>query len=156
VSCARGGHNIHLTLNFILLTSGIVLIFTGVALLGFYRIHMLEVINIEFLVVPLLFVIGGAFALLTSIFGFYSVNREDSCLMVAYSVMLAVHFLILIGGIVSAVRLLFDIQMGLLDADVVPELAIYETDAWVSYKWNTMQSKYDYAYTKRHAARIRY
>jgi hypothetical protein len=36
---------------------------------------------------------------------------------------------------------MFDIQMGLFTADVMPELMRYDTDSWVSYKWDTMQSK---------------
>ncbi len=35
---------------------------------------------------------------------------------------------------------MFDIQVGLFDADVIPELDRYETDAYVSYKWDTLQS----------------
>ncbi len=67
--------------------------------------------------------------------------REDSCLMVTYAVFLSLEFLVLLAGIVASVRLLFDIQTGLLDADVVPELTMYDTDPWVRYKWDTLQSK---------------
>ena len=50
-------------------------------------------------------------------------------------------FLLLLGGVVASVKLIVDIKMGLLNANVVPELARYETDAWVSYKWDTMQRR---------------
>ncbi len=57
------------------MTASLVLIGTGAGLMGFYRIHMLEVITVEFLIVPLILVIGGIFTLLTSIFGFYVTFR---------------------------------------------------------------------------------
>ena len=31
---------------------------------------------------------------------------------------------------------------GLFDADVIPELSYYESDPWVRYKWDTLQSKF--------------
>ena len=61
--------------------------------------------------------------------------------MVTYSVLMALQFLLLLGGVVASVKLIVDIKMGLLNANVVPELARYETDAWVSYKWDTMQRR---------------
>ena len=67
--------------------------------------------------------------------------KEDACLMVTYAVVIGVEFLLLVTGIVATVRLLFIIQTGLFDADVIPELTLYETDPWVRYKWDTMQSK---------------
>ena len=30
-------------------------------------------------------------------------------------------------------------QVGFLNADVMPELSSYETDSWVRYKWDTIQ-----------------
>ena len=63
--------------------------------------------------------------------------------MVTYSVFLALQFLMLLSGIVATVRLLFDIQTGLFDADVIPELAMYESDPWVRYKWDTLQSEFE-------------
>ena len=47
----------------------------------------------------------------------------------------------LLGAIVSSVKLIVDIKMGLMSANVVPELARYETDGWVAYKWDTMQRR---------------
>jgi CD63 antigen len=142
-SCGEhGGRNLHVIINFLLLVSSLVLVGTGAALMGFYRIHMLEIITIEFLIVPLFLLIGGILALITAIFGMYTATREDSCLMITYSVFLALQFLLLIGGIVAAVRLIFDIQIGLFDGNVVPELSRYETDSWVKYKWDTMQREF--------------
>ncbi len=61
--------------------------------------------------------------------------------MVTYAVFLSLEFIVLIAGIIASVRLLFDIQTGLFDADVIPELGMYETDPWVRYKWDTLQSE---------------
>ena len=86
-------------------------------------------------------VVGGVTTLLAALFGFYVTLKEDSCLMVTYAVVMSVEFLILVTGIVSTVRLLFIIQTGLFDADVIPELTLYETDPWIRYKWDTLQSR---------------
>jgi hypothetical protein len=42
-SCAHGGRNLHGIINMVLLTSSLLLIGTGAGLMGFYRIHLLEV-----------------------------------------------------------------------------------------------------------------
>jgi hypothetical protein len=96
--------------------------------------------NIIFLLFQIL-VVGGVTTLFAALFGFYVTMKEDSCLMVTYAVIIAFEFLLLVTGIVATVRLLFIIQTGLFDADVIPELTLYETDPWVRYKWDTMQSK---------------
>ena len=75
--------------------------------------------------------------------------KEDACLMVTYAVVIGVEFLLLVTGIVATVRLLFIIQTGLFDADVIPELTLYETDPWVRYKWDTMQSKNPSTYIRQ-------
>ena len=35
-----------------------------------------------------------------------------------------------------------DIQIGFLNAEVIPELMRYETESWVRYKWDTLQREY--------------
>ena len=39
-------------------------------------------------------------------------------------------------------RLIIEIQIGFLNAEVIPELTRYETESWVRYKWDTLQSEY--------------
>ena len=129
-------------INITLLISSLILMGTGASLMGFYRIQMLEVITIDFLVVPTVLTGGGIFTLLVAIFGMVAVAKEDYCLMITYSILVALDFLILLGGIVSSVRLLFDIQVGFLNADVIPELSSYETNTWVQYKWDTIQREF--------------
>ena len=74
-TCFKGGRSLQVLINMVLLVSSLVLIGTGAGLLGFYRIHMLDVITIEFLIVPLILVVGGIFTMLTSLFGFYVAFR---------------------------------------------------------------------------------
>ena len=118
-------------INIVLLVSSLILIGTGASLMGFYRIQMLEVITIDFVIVPTVLTGGGIFTMLVAVFGVVAVAKEDACLTIVYSILVAVDVLILLGGIVSSVRLLFDIQVGFLNADVIPELSSYETDTWV-------------------------
>lgn len=129
-------------INCILLISSLILIGTGASLMGFYRLQMLEVITLDFLIVPLVLTVGGILTLLISIFGLVAVAREDPCLLLTYSIFVVIDFLILLTGIISSVRLLFDIQVGFLNADVMPELSSYETDSWVRYKWDTIQREF--------------
>ena len=39
-------------------------------------------------------------------------------------------------------RLVVEIQIGFLNAEVIPELSRYETEDWVRSKWDNMQSEY--------------
>jgi len=126
-------------LNLVLILSSLILIGTGASLMGFYRIQMLEVITSDFVIVPAVLTGGGILTLVVAVFGLLAIAKEDTCLTIAYSVLLTLDVLILLGGIVSSVRLLFDIQVGFLNADVIPELSSYETDSWVQYKWDTIQ-----------------
>ena len=129
-------------INIVLLVASLILIGTGASLMGFYRIQMLEVITIDFVIVPTVLTGGGIFTMLVAVFGVVAVAKEDACLTIVYSILVAVDVLILLGGIVSSVRLLFDIQVGFLNADVIPELSSYETDTWVQYKWDTIQREF--------------
>ena len=88
-------------------------------------------------------VVGGITTLFAALFGFYVTMREDSCLMITYAVIMSIEFLVMVTGIVCTVDLLFIIQTGLFDSDVIPELTLYETDSWVRHKWDTMQRKFD-------------
>lgn len=107
--------------------------------MGFYRLHMLEIITVEFFVVPLLMIAGGIFAFFTAVFGFYATMKQDACLLITHAVFMSIQFCILVAGIISSVRLIFFIQTGLFNANIVPELNLYETNSWIRYKWDTLQ-----------------
>ena len=109
--------------------------------MGFYRLHLLEIVTIEFLIVPLLLVVGGTFGFFTAVFGFYATSKEDSCLLVTHAVFMSINFGLLLAGMVSSVRLIFFIKTGLFNSDVIPDMNMYETNAWVRYRWDTLQCK---------------
>ena len=87
--------------------------------------------------------VGGITTLFGALFGFYVTMREDSCLMIAYAVIMSIEFLVMVTSIACTVDLLFIIQRGLFDSDVIPELTLYETDSRVRHRWDTMQRKFD-------------
>ncbi len=110
--------------------------------MGFYRIHLLDVVNVEFMIVPIIMVVGGCIAFLVSVFGFYATAKQDSCLLVAYAIFMTLQFCITIAGVICAVRLIFYIRTGLFNVSIVPELQLYESSSWVKYKWDTLQRKH--------------
>ena len=61
--------------------------------------------------------------------------------MITFACLLSLEFFVLVAGIVCSIKLLFEIQTGLFDADVIPQLSMYETDPYIRYKWDTLQSK---------------
>ena len=107
--------------------------------MGFYRLHLLEIVTIEFLIVPLLMVVGGTFAFITAVFGFYVITKEDSCLLITHAVFMSINFCVLMAGMVSSVRLIFFIQTGLFNSDIIPDMNLYEGNSWVRYRWDTLQ-----------------
>ena len=77
---------------------------TGASLMGFYRIHMLEVISIDFLLVPIIMTGGGILTMITALTGMVAIAKEDSCRLLAYSVMTGINFFILTAGVIASVR----------------------------------------------------
>ena len=55
-----GGRNTLAAINLLLMAASLMLIGVGAGLLGFYRIHLLEIVSVHFLVVPVLMVINIA------------------------------------------------------------------------------------------------
>ena len=115
--------------------------FSGAGLMGFYRLHLLEIVTVEFLIVPLLMVVGGTFAFFTAVFGFYAASKEDACLLITHAVFMSINFCILLAAIISSIRLIFYIQTGLFEANVTEDMNLYEIDSWVRYRWDTLQCK---------------
>ena len=72
--------------------------------MGFYRIHMLEVISIDFLLVPIIMTGGGILTMIISMVGMVAVAKEDSCRLLTYSVMTGFNFFILMAGVIASVR----------------------------------------------------
>ena len=112
--------------------------------MGFYRLHLLEIVTVEFLIVPLLMVVGGTFAFFTAVFGFYAASKEDACLLITHAVFMSINFCILLAAIISSIRLIFYIQTGLFEANVTEDMNMYEINSWVRYRWDTLQCKYSF------------
>jgi len=134
--------NLLFMVNFCLLICSLILIGTGASLMGFYRIHLLEVVTLDFLLVPIIMTGGGIYTMIIAITGMLAIVKEDSCWLMGYSIMTGFNFFILLAGVISSVRLIIEIQIGFLNAEVIPELTRYETESWVRYKWDTLQSEY--------------
>lgn len=142
----------------ILLVSSLVLLGCGGALMGFYRLHMLDVISTDFLIVPFTVTGGGLLGLTVSLLGLAALCREDSCLLFLQAILTSINILVLITGVICSVRLIITIQVnipassdnasdllaqvGFLNAVVNDELSRYETESWVQYKWDTIQREF--------------
>ena len=72
--------------------------------MGFYRIHLLEVVTLDFLLVPIIMTGGGLYTMTISLTGMAAIVKEDSCWLVCYSVMTGLNFFILLAGVISSVR----------------------------------------------------
>ena len=51
--------------------------------------------------------------------------------LLAFSILTIFNFFVLLAGVISSVRLVIEIQVGFLNAEVIPELSRYETESWV-------------------------
>ena len=112
----------------------------GASRVGFYRIQMLEVINRDYFIVPIVLTVGGVLTLIVAVCGMMAAIRDGPKLLIAYSVLLALSIIISIGCIGCCVLLLFDIQAGFLSVDAVhAELSTYSSDSSVQHRWDTMQ-----------------
>ena len=65
---------------------------------------MLEVISIDFLLVPIIMTGGGILTMITALTGMVAIAKEDSCRLLAYSVMTGINFFILTAGVIASVR----------------------------------------------------
>ena len=143
--------------------------------MGFYRIHMLDVIAIDFLIVPIIMTGGGVLTIVIFLTGMTAIIKEDTSWLITFSILTILNFFVLLTGVISSIRfveylkyavliiqwfrLVVEIQIGFLNAEVIPELSRYETEEWVQwviiwfytniclilsfrYKWDTIQSEF--------------
>ena len=129
-------------MNIILLISSLILIGSAAILIGFYRMTMLEVLNTDYLVIPIILVLVGIFSFIVALFGQLALMKQVPKLLRAHSVLLVLGIFFNICGIGSSVLLLFDIQEGFLNADVLTEISTYDTGSRVAYNWDTIQREY--------------
>jgi len=129
-------------INCILMIASLILIGTGASLMGFYRIHLLDVIAIDFLIVPIIMTGSGVLTLIIFMTGMTAIAKDNASWFLVYSILTAINFFVLLAGVISSVRLIVEIQIGFLNAEVIPELSRYETESWIRYKWDTIQSEF--------------
>ena len=77
---------------------------TGASLMGFYRIHLLEIITVDFLIVPILMTGGGLLTLIIFFTGMTAIAKEDNCWLLAFSILTSLNFLVLLAGVISSIR----------------------------------------------------
>ena len=129
-------------MNILLLISSLILIGSVAILIGFYRMTMLEVLNTDYLVIPIILILVGIFTFCVALFGQMGLMKQNPKLLRAHSVMVVLCIFFNICGIGSSVLLLFDIQEGFLNANVLTEISRYDTDSHVAYNWDTIQREY--------------
>lgn len=95
--------------NFVLLVVSVFGVMVGAGLLGFYKIHLLRFLSVEFFILPLVLLGGGLFTLLVSIIGLVATSQRSPCLLRFYAFMLLVAFLVLLGSITCSVKVIFKI-----------------------------------------------
>ena len=120
-------------MNILLLISSLILIGSVAILIGFYRMTMLEVLNTDYLVIPIILILVGIFTFCVALFGQMALMKQNPKLLRAHSVLVVLCIFFNICGIGSSVMLLFDIQEGFLNANVLTELSKYDTDSHVAY-----------------------
>ena len=59
----------------------------GAGMMGFYRIQMLEGINRDYFIVPIVLTVGGVLTLMVAVFGIMAAIRAGSNLLLAYAIL---------------------------------------------------------------------
>ena len=72
--------------------------------MGFYRIHMLDVIAIDFLIVPILMTGGGILTIVIFLTGMTAIIKEDTSWLITFSILTILNFFILLAGVISSIR----------------------------------------------------
>ena len=69
-----------------------------------YRIHLLEIITVDFLIVPILMTGGGLLTLVIFFTGMTALAKEDNCWLLAFSILTSLNFFVLLAGVISSIR----------------------------------------------------
>ena len=65
----------------------LVMLGAGACMMGFYRIQMLEVINRDYFIVPIVLTVGLVLTLMVAVFGIMAAIRAGSNLLLAYAIL---------------------------------------------------------------------
>ena len=72
--------------------------------MGFYRIHMLDVIAIDFLIVPIIMTGGGVLTIVIFLTGMTAIIKEDTSWLISFSILTILNFFVLLTGVISSIR----------------------------------------------------
>ncbi|XP_059084591.1 CD63 antigen-like [Tigriopus californicus] len=128
--------------NFVLVVVSLFGCSVGCGLLGFYKIHLLSFVSFEFYIIPLVLLGGGLFTLMVSVVGLLATSKRSPCLLVFYAFCLCLAFLVLAAGVVSSVRIIFIIYLGIDHGLALPLVKEYGTDPHATEIWDSLQETY--------------
>ena len=74
-------------MNTLSLILSLVMLGAGASMMGFYRIQMLEGINRDYFIVPIVLTVGGFLTLMVAVFGIMAAIRAGSNLLLAYAIL---------------------------------------------------------------------
>lgn len=125
--------------NLLFAVSGITLIITAAVIQGVYSKY-LDFLGNEFLSAPMLFIIVGVVIFLVAFFGCCGAIKENNCMMITFSIFLALIFICEIAGGIAAYVLRSDVDT-VLTENMNKALNQYNaTDhGGVTDTWNIMQ-----------------
>ena len=84
---------------------------------------------------------GGLFTLLVSIVGLVATSKRSPCLLIFYAFCLCLAFLVLVAGVVSSVRIIFIIYVGIDHSLALPLIENYGYDSHATATWDNLQGK---------------
>ena len=82
---------------------------------------------------------GGLFTLLVSIVGLVATSKRSPCLLIFYAFCLCLAFLVLVAGVVSSVRIIFIIYVGIDHSLALPLIENYGYDSHATATWDNLQ-----------------
>ena len=85
---------------------------------------------------------GGLFTLFVSFIGLTATSKRSPALLRFYALMLCTAFLVLMGGVVCSVRVVFIIHIGVNHALAVPLMKSYGKDPQSTASWDNLHSKF--------------
>ncbi|XP_046461293.1 CD63 antigen-like [Daphnia pulex] len=127
--------------NLLFAVSGITLIITAAVIQGLYSTY-LDFLGNEFLSAPMLFIIVGVVIFLVAFFGCCGAVRENNCMMITFSVFLAVIFICELAGGIAAYVLRNDVDVTLTENMYKAQQQYNVTGhEGVTETWNIMQNE---------------
>jgi len=130
-------------LNLFLLVSSTACLYLGSIMINIYLLPYLDLMNAHFATVPYLILAIGGLLLLVSIFGIAAAAAKSRVLLLIYSIVLGLAFVLQLASIFTSMELRNELQLKLMfvkrPPEVLEEMQNYWTDPDVKFKWDTLQ-----------------